>query len=1742
MVVQGAWADSSFGGGDGSAKNPYIINTTAHWDQLATDVNAGTNYKGTYFQLTDNISVTSMVGQGTNRFQGRFDGNGKTITFNVTATEDYCAPFCRISGATIKNLHTAGTITTDYRYAAGIVAYTRYTSKIQNCHSSVVIRSSHAGFSGHGGILALKAEVSSSTPTIEGCLFDGKILSTQTGDNASTWCGGIVGYTNGQTLTIKNCLYKPAALADGEAYAGGSTIYNNSTNSQPKTTVTCENCYYFDTLGDAQGKHARSIGFKDGIDINVVPKGTATEYSVSGITGYGGNQCVKYNDVVYAGSEDVVELTFSHNYAGVTVTDYEVEEGGATLEGNDTDGYTLTMADANVIFKFTMTGSDIPTIGGNGTYSSPFLITSSSDWDYIVSVVDNGKEYISGQDADHNPVYSEYATAYYKLTADITVTTMMGFDSYRFKGHFDGDSHTLTVDYGGSEQYAAPFRYVDGAEISNLVVAGTIMTPKKYSGSLIGNSKGATTLTNCRSNVAIYNYVNGQASHGGFVGYNTGGALTITGCVFNGYMKGSGARGCAGFVGWNEANDGANGTVSITNSLFAPEGTQQVIEKTFVCSSSYDTGVITITNSHCTADYDNDQQSRVYSISGSDGVTITYDVAGEANYSVSGLTTYNVGLKFDGVLYAKKDDQLAITLSGTPPEGSHVSGFATTAGTLSGTSNPYTLTMTNANATIYATYSIDVKPWTGNGDGSEQQPYIISSSTLWDEFVSKVNSGMEGFATAYYKLADDITGITVTTMVGTEGYKFKGHFDGNGKTLTLSYGAADAPFDEDYCAPFRHIEGAYIHNLIVEGTIYTGKQFAAGIAGCTHSANTITDCRSSVVINSSVSGDGSHGGFVAYNPSGALTITGCAFNGKLLGSSTNNCGGFVGWTECYNGARVIFSNCIFAPSEVSVSTDGSATFSRGRYGNSTGITVENSYYIQNLGTEQGEMAYTQKPDNMTTKAVTIAGVTVYVKTIPVTNVAATSITPTTATISWTGIDGCSNYQVRYRAKSDTYTYYTSFEDGIPVGWTMFDIDDKADNWTYYDTSEDDEDDITPHSGNGCMYSASYTDDGAVQPDNWLVSKQLDLGGTMRVWLKGENSNYYKEHFAIYLSTAGNTKADFVDADGKLLSTVVTLVPETETTSEYQQYTADLSAYSGKGYIAIRHFNCYDEYFLVLDDFGIYNVNEWNSEDDASPGGTELSKLTPNTEYEYQVGYRYDGNTYYTSTATLTTLAEDVAPTDLSATAITSNTATVSWTGYGDSYNLRYGQGGTAKVTLSVPEGVWSDGSGYQMLLDDDHNTYGRVIPESGGLTLDGDASAETYAEFEYKIPENADGKLDTKNVVDGTNTTELTITIPAGVYDWCITNPSPGDRVWIASKNGNIGGRQDDFTFEAGKHYTFTVTYDDDEEVDCVDMTVTDDPTLITGDVTEVTGINKTSYTLSGLTAQTVYTVYVQSVKGDKTSEWSGTFFTTADVTSIGLVDDRDNTAVITANNEQQRNVTLVDRTLYKDGDWNTLCLPFDVTIAGSPLDGAEVMELDVENKWKMDNGQWMIDNVNGTNQTGLDSEGTLYLYFKDADEIEAGKPYLIKWTNDVTNIVSPIKFSNVEIKGASPEIIESADGKVSIIGNYDPVTLTGGDASNLYLGADNKLYYPAEGKDRIINAFRGYFHVDLTGSVNAVRAFVLNFGDEDFATGIISTTNLTNYTNSAGAGWFDLQGCKLSGKPTKKGVYINNGKKVVIK
>ena len=118
-----------------------------------------------------------------------------------------------------------------------------------------------------------------------------------------------------------------------------------------------------------------------------------------------------------------------------------------------------------------------------------------------------------------------------------------------------------------------------------------------------------------------------------------------------------------------------------------------------------------------------------------------------------------------------------------------------------------------------------------------------------------------------------------------------------------------------------------------------------------------------------------------------------------------------------------------------------------------------------------------------------------------------------------------------------------------------------------------------------------------------------------------------------------------------------------------------------------------------------------------------------------------------------------------------------------------------------------------------------------------------------------------------------------------------------------------------------------------------------------------------------------------------------------------------------------------------------------------------------------------------------------------------------------------------------SGEERVRFLGTYKSTTFDA-DNSILLLGGENKLYYPTTGAG--IGAQRAYFKIGDDGASGArITSFNIDFGDDE-ATGIISTTNYTNDTNSDA--WFTLDGRKLSGKPSVKGVYVNNGRKVIIK
>lgn len=260
---------------------------------------------------------------------------------------------------------------------------------------------------------------------------------------------------------------------------------------------------------------------------------------------------------------------------------------------------------------------------------------------------------------------------------------------------------------------------------------------------------------------------------------------------------------------------------------------------------------------------------------------------------------------------------------------------------------------------------------------------------------------------------------------------------------------------------------------------------------------------------------------------------------------------------------------------------------------------------------------------------------------------------------------------------------------------------------------------------------------------------------------------------------------------------------------------------------------------------------------------------------------------------------------------------------------------------------------------------------------------------------------------------------------------------------------------------------------------------------------------------------------------------------NLVLCDDADNSAIISSNNAEFANqVTISGRSLWKDGRWNTLCLPFNVDKTGE-FENSTMMILDTDGFY--DNNIRYDNYMEGRKQTGFDStSGTLYLYFREVDRIEAGMPCFVKWAEGVGSF-TPV-FTNVTIEDRLVSNTMSSDGKVTFLGTYSPLTFNEENKSVLFIGENNSLYYPSEISGNTINAFRAYYTlngIEVGAESGMVHTYYLSL---DNTGGVISDVKgvwvKVNETGSC----YDLSGRKISGKPTVKGLYIVNGKKEIIR
>ena len=245
--VESTWA----GDGEGTEDAPWLINNVDDLLTLSANVKNGMTYSGKFLKVTDNIDCGSdswePIGDG-KPFRGTFDGDSHTITYvvNITGDEGNKGLFYQVGvGGTIKNLKTAGSITSTSLYAdclGGIAA--KNSGTIQNCHSAVDI----TGYGAHNVGIAMNW---GDTATYDHCVSSGVLSWPQTGDFYSN-TAGIASDDYGATIT--NCvslsdIYAPVSDESSRVGRLIGDSYNNGTLSDNYYLSTAQTTGTVNTYG-----------------------------------------------------------------------------------------------------------------------------------------------------------------------------------------------------------------------------------------------------------------------------------------------------------------------------------------------------------------------------------------------------------------------------------------------------------------------------------------------------------------------------------------------------------------------------------------------------------------------------------------------------------------------------------------------------------------------------------------------------------------------------------------------------------------------------------------------------------------------------------------------------------------------------------------------------------------------------------------------------------------------------------------------------------------------------------------------------------------------------------------------------------------------------------------------------------------------------------------------------------------------------------------------------------------------------------------------------------------------------------------------------------------------------------------------------------------------------------------------------------------------------------------------------
>lgn len=877
----------------------YQIGTGADLLEFSNLVNGGEITASAVLTADIDCSDITMVpiGNESNAYKGKFDGQGhRILNMNISSSDNYQGLFGVVNGgALIENLIVDATCSVSGgRFVGGVVAGSlgggTGTVTIRNVGNEANVTATGENAAGIFGVCMS----SSCVVHILNCYNTGNVTGNRESGIITGWIGG--------SGIIKNFWNTGSVLA---GIVEGSKLWRG-------TAETAE-------LYDSEGSQGTSF------DVSTLATGEFAYATLNGTKS--DTTCIWYQNIDLADADaDAYPVPLSTH--GI-VYPKEMLCDSTAAPGTEYTNYNTAVVPEHVFTEGVCEVCSDAQPGYVTQASDGFYeINDANQLNWFAHLVNKGA-YVKYNARLMNDIdFSDYTSS---------DSVLIGVSANDFTGIFDGQQHTIIIDYTTGGERTALFRYSTGATIKNLIVEGVITSSSKFNAGIASTITG-DTIENCITRVEIVGTYSGDATHGGIVAVSDN--SLIKNCAFLGTITSPASGGSSGLVGYSNTTTNivscymggtlelATDTASVTSMTIGRNAC--VLANCYYLdpgTSSVNTGAIQVTEDEIASG------SLCYKLNGMRSDTVGW----YQNIDLGTIDEMPLPFSDHNVVYAVG----TVNCDGSPAESE---GF-------SNTNNSVQLPHNYVDGVCDFCNKLEPNYMSPNDSGF----YEISTPAQMRWFGRYAT---EGHPKINGKLMADIDFKQYTNedsiKIGSNDYRYGGEFDGNGHVVEVNYDTHTSN-----TALFAYVSDAYIHNLAVTGNLNTSAMCAAGIVSWAWGASVIDNCLSDVDITCSIDGDATIGGIIAV-PDNNYTLRNSAFTGSIVAEKSIGIGGVVSWSQ--DGTQGYIENCFMvAP----ITAAGGNVFCRNN------PTITNCYVIDpgtleidtrtieftSEGVSNGEMCY-----------------------------------------------------------------------------------------------------------------------------------------------------------------------------------------------------------------------------------------------------------------------------------------------------------------------------------------------------------------------------------------------------------------------------------------------------------------------------------------------------------------------------------------------------------------------------------------------------------------------------------------------------------------------------------------------------------------------------------------------------------------------------------------------------------------